>query len=137
MGSGMIRDRSGTAFLDATLGVNQAGVEVPLLDRSVPAVDVLDEVVVVAVEAMKNVLRELLIAKRLPNGRQCVRECLHLVEVVMRRGVKLLAVTELAPKSRAASSRLLRERVLERAPYVEGGRGEENQTGNALRQGRL
>jgi hypothetical protein len=44
---------------------------------------VLDEVVVVAVEAVKNVLRELLIAKRLPNGRQCVRERLHLVEVVM------------------------------------------------------
>jgi hypothetical protein len=134
MGSGMIRDRSGTALLDATLGVDQAGVEVPLLYRGVPAVDVLDEVVVVAVEAMKNVLRELLSAKRLPNGRQCVRECLHLVEVVVRRRVELLAITELTPKGRATSSRLLRERVLECTPYVEGGRCEENQAGNTLRQ---
>jgi hypothetical protein len=67
--------------------------------RVVAVVHRLDEIVVVAVEAGQNVLRELRITEWLSDGRQPVRERLDLVVVVVRRGVELLALAELVTPS--------------------------------------
>jgi hypothetical protein len=104
---------SSTSRLDALLSVHEAGVKVTRRHGVVAVVHRLNEVVVVAVEADQNILRELRITERLSDGRQRVRERLDLVVVVVHRGVELLALAELATQSRRARHRLLREAMLQ------------------------
>jgi hypothetical protein len=51
----------------------------------------------------------------------------------VHRGVKLLALVELAMQGGSAHRRLLREAMLERAPDVLGAVGEEDDVGHPLR----
>jgi hypothetical protein len=50
----------------------------------------------------------------------------------VRRGVEFLALVELATQGHSACRRLLREAMLERAPYVLGAVGEEDKAGHPL-----
>ena len=64
-------------------------------NRGSPILNVLHQVVVVLVQAVQNMLRELRGAEGLTDRGQRVGDRLDLVEVVVRRGVPFLAVTKL------------------------------------------
>jgi hypothetical protein len=122
--------------VDTLLSGEKARVEVPR-GHSLTTPHRLDQVVVVLVKSMKNEVRELRVAERLPNSGQSVSQGLDLVEVDMRGGVKLFALMELLTKRGGTSGGVGGEAVRQRAPDVEGRGGKHHQTGDALRQGGL
>ena len=60
------------------------------------AMNVLNEIVIIVVEPVKNESGELLILQRLANGDQCVGKTPHLVEVVRDDEVTKLGLTKLS-----------------------------------------
>jgi hypothetical protein len=79
-------------------------------------------------------LNELGVPKRLADRGQRVRDRFDLVEVVVCRGVQLLAVAELATKIIASGHGLLSIALLERAPDVVGGGDKQHKAGDALHE---
>jgi hypothetical protein len=77
---------------------------------------------------------ELRVPERLADRGQRVRDRFDLVEVVVGRGVELLAVGELAAKIIATGHGLLSVALLERARDVVRGGGKQHKASNTLRQ---
>jgi hypothetical protein len=100
-------------------------------------VDHLDEAIVLFIKAVDDVGGELGVAKGLANGGQRVRKLTDFVVVVRDAEVELLTFAELTTESVGAGLGLRREGLLEDAPRLMGGFGEDDEPSDPRREGAL
>jgi hypothetical protein len=79
--------------LDTLFTTKEARVELTARQWIVATTDVLNKIVIIIIKAIQNIGGEVLGAKRLANGGECVGEAGHLVEVVRDAAVKKLSLT--------------------------------------------
>jgi hypothetical protein len=100
-------------------------------------IDHLDEAIVLFIKAVDDVGGELGVAKRLANGGQRVRKLTDFVVVVRDAEVEVLTFAELTTESVGAGLGLRREGLLEDAPRLMGGFGEDDEPSDPRREGAL
>jgi hypothetical protein len=93
-------------------------------------IDHLHQAIIFFIETVDDVGGEFGITKRLANGGQRVREFPNLVVVVRDAQVQLLALAKLTTESIGTRLRLSREGLLEDAPCLVRGLGEDDETSN-------
>jgi hypothetical protein len=85
--------------LDALFTTEEARVKLTARQWVIAATDVLNEIIIVIIKSIQNIGGEVLGAKRLSNGGECVGEAGHLVEVVRDAAVMELGLTQLGANS--------------------------------------
>jgi hypothetical protein len=100
-------------------------------------IDHIDEAIVLFIEAVDDVGGELGVAKGLANRGQRVRKLTDFVVVVRDAEVEVLTFAELTTESVGAGLGLRREGLLEDAPRLMGGFGEDDEPSDPRREGAL